>query len=40
MALEVRVLSTGRGGGAPELVRRDPRPHCAAGTAATAGRVT
>lgn len=39
-ALEVCVLSTGRGGGDAKLVRRDPRTHCAAGTAATAGKVT
>ncbi len=39
-ALEVRDLPTGRGGGDKELVRRDPRPHCAAGATAAAGHVT
>ena len=33
-------VPTGRGGGDAELVRRDPRPHRAAGDSAAAGHVT
>ena len=38
-ALQVRVLSTGRGGGHAQTVRCDPRPHGAAGKSTTAGHV-
>ena len=37
-ARQVRHVPTRRGSGDAELVRRDPRPHCAARAAATAGR--
>ncbi len=39
-ACQVRHVPTRRGGRATAIVRGHPRPHCAAGTAATAGRVT